>query len=134
MSNGPERRWYVIRRLVVALVAVFTLLGVALQVSAAFPSGAPAAPSGAAAVQAPGQAGVAQPKKGGSGDASVDNFNCADISRMGIDKQLNLRAAAIMTKCGKEDGVPPPLDTGSAAKGAAAGVASAVDKLLSPLA
>ena len=42
----------------------------------------------------------------------IRNFNCADIAQYGIDKQMNVRAAAIMAKCsGKSEGNTNSGDT-----------------------
>ena len=76
-----------------ALVAVLTLVGMAGAVNAAFPApqsgaGAPiAAPSG--------------------GDKGVETFDCSLITAKGIDRQMNLHAAAILAACGKLDPSSP---------------------------
>src|SRR5689334_19452661 len=33
-------------------------------------------------------------------DHSLDNFDCSTVSKLGIDKMMNLRASAIMVHCG----------------------------------
>ena len=60
----------------------------------------------------------------------IRNFNCADIAQYGIDKQMNVRAAAIMAKCsGKSEGNTNSGDT----SGLLAPLAAAVDAALPAL-
>jgi len=45
------------------------------------------------------------------------DFDCSSIQRLGIDRQENLRAGAIMIACGQADGVWADPDGGEAVKG-----------------
>src|ERR1700682_4237079 len=65
----------------------------------------PAAPTSAAPAAVSGDAGN---QNGLQNDPYVVNFNCADIQAYHIDKQTNLRAAAILQKCGAANKTTKP--------------------------
>jgi hypothetical protein len=89
MISGHEVRRHMPRRLAIAILALFALVGVTLQTTAAYPM----PPSIQGLTGASSQASTDDP-------FGIANFNCADVSLYGIDKQTNLRAGAIMAKCG----------------------------------
>jgi len=82
-----------------AFLAALVIIGMVNAAGASLPTGS----SSAALPLASGSAGSAAQK--GAAPSKDDpfgiaNFNCADISRYGVDKQLNMRAAAILQRCG----------------------------------
>jgi hypothetical protein len=88
------------------MLAVAGLIGVATAAGASPPSGVSS------------HAGSAGTQVGGfMDDPSVTNFNCANIAPYHIDRQLNLRAALILQKCG----YAPPVSGIGAPSGHGAG-------------
>jgi N-acetylneuraminic acid mutarotase len=71
----------------------------------------------------------------------ISTINCADISRYKVDKQMNVRAAAILQKCGYGSGGSRSSDKGVAGQGSGTGkgnsgspgVPPVVNQLTSPL-
>ena len=115
-----------------AFLAALVIIGMANAASASLPAGAgtsAAVPAGANA-QGQGQgAQRAQSAPSKDDPLGIASFNCADIPRYNVDKQLNARAAAILQKCGY---APKSSDTGSGA-GSNSGVPPVVKQLTSPL-
>ncbi|MGA7729814.1 MAG: S-layer homology domain-containing protein [Chloroflexia bacterium] len=120
MSTGSERKWYYLRRVIIALVGLLVLGSAALQASAAFPTGSAASPP----LGVPGQ------KADASDPWGVAGYNCANLERDGIAQQMNQRAGAILAKCmGTDQPKQPDSQKGDSGR---TGVA-AIDKLLAPL-
>jgi hypothetical protein len=121
MSTGAERKWYYLRRVIIALVGLLVLGSAALQASAAFPTGSAASPP----LGVPGQKGDAKADPWG-----VNSYDCANMERDGIAQQMNQRAGAILAKCsGAAQQKQSDAQQGSSGR---TGVA-AIDKLLAPL-
>src|SRR4051812_30715988 len=90
MSAGREGRI----RLFVALVLLTMALGVGISANSAL-AGVPASSLGA------GNSNTAQ--SGGSGQSvkPTTPFDCSQIAALGLDKQMNIRAAELLASCGK---------------------------------
>ncbi len=102
----------------VFVLAAFAIFGIATAASASVPSGPPASTS---------QGAVTQSQDYPFG---IANFNCADIQRYNVDKQLNIRAAAIMQKCGHG---PEKSENKAAANSRGSTGIAALDQLTGPL-
>src|SRR6476661_3600279 len=88
-----KRMWLLIAIAALATLTISGVAGFGLSTSNA------AAPTGAIA-QAPSAQSSLPATEPGKGDPfGIRNFNCADISLYNVDKQLNLRANAIMENC-----------------------------------
>jgi len=122
-----RRTWLLLSTAFLAVLAIIVMANAA---SASLPAGPSAAIPAGANAQGQGQAAQAQSKDDPLGIAS---FNCADISRYGVDKQTNVRAAAILQKCGY---AAKSSDTGNgtgSGSGSSSGVPPVVKQLTSPL-
>src|SRR6476469_2980084 len=92
-----RRTWLLI--VLVALAA----LGMSSVASAGLLTNSASSPATDVSAQAPSKQNdplTTQPDK--DDPFGIRNFNCADIAQYGIDKQTNVRAAAIMVKCGAQ--------------------------------
>src|SRR5688572_7127417 len=113
-STGKVRVWLVV---VAAALAIAALSGIA---DAAIPTSIPA--STPVAVPTGGEGQKADP----TDPFGIADFDCADIARYGIEKQMNIRAAAILEKC---NGKGQKSEAPSGPTGVAA-----LDKVMAPLA
>ncbi|HET9494122.1 MAG TPA: hypothetical protein VFR15_07830, partial [Chloroflexia bacterium] len=127
-----------------ALVAVFALLGVALQASAAFPTAAPAAAPAAAPQGLGAQSAVSQGKSESAGAQGqydtwiqpsrpspddpfgVKGIDCSLVERLHLDKQMNKWAGAVVDYCAAQSGEKPAQSS--------SGSANVFERLLGPLA
>ena len=103
-----------------AFLAALVIIGMANAASASLPAGPLSAAPGAVS-------GGVSNQNGLQNDPYVVNFNCADIQAKHIDLQTNLRAAAIMQKCGSADKNTKPSTNASTL-----GI-STINQLLNPL-
>ncbi len=112
-----------------AFLAALVIIGMANAASASLPAGPSAGPSAGLPASADTQGKGVQAQAPSKDDPfGIANFNCADISKYHVDRQLNLRAAAILQKCGM---APKSLDKGTGS--GSSGVPGVVKQLTSPL-
>jgi len=124
-----RRTWLLLSTAFLAALAIAGLLGMVNAANAALPTVSNAALPAAAGSSGSSGQNVAAPSK--DDPFGIASFNCADISRYGVDRQMNLRAAAILQKCGY---APKSSDTGSSSGNSGnSGVPPVVKQLTSPL-
>src|SRR5437667_12546166 len=117
-----RRTWLLFSTALLAALAVLSMVNAA---NASLPGGPISAASQSTSVQL-------------RDDPFVANFNCADIARYHIDKQANVRADAIMAKCGSSTGggakdEEPALSAAKGRRSSAATGIAAFQQLLQPL-
>src|SRR6266487_459896 len=107
-----------------ALLAALAVLGMVNAASASLPTGP--------------LSGAPQPQTADTqskDDPFVTNFNCGDIPTYHIDQQMNLRAAAILQKCGYAPRSQPQSQDKNAAQSSTGSKGSgitAIDRLQAP--
>src|SRR5258708_7341678 len=112
-----------------AFLAALVIIGMVNAASASLPAGSAGSGSSVASLSGSSSQNVNAasnaPAPSKNDPFGIANFNCADVSRLGVDKQTNVRAAAILQKCGYS---PKSSDSPSIKTGI-----RAIDTLVNPL-
>ena len=103
-----KRTWLLVAIVALATLTISGVAGFGLSTSSA------AAPTGVVAQAPSGQSSLSATEPGNSDPFGISNFNCADIAQYNIDKQLNLRADAIMENCTGQKSASAVSDASSA--------------------
>src|SRR5437764_14903225 len=81
-----------------AFLAALVIIGMVNAASASLPASSAGSGSSVASLSGSSSQNASAASK--DDPFGIANFNCADVSRLGVDKQTNVRAAAILQKCG----------------------------------